>query len=65
LGFLHGSNMIFQLLLSNKREAVPVDRNYIINAERAMLATENGVSKKPKKTGKAKRTAAPRPKKKK
>jgi len=57
--------MVFQLLVSNKRQAVPVDRNYIIDAERAMLAAENGVSKKPKKAGKAKPTVAPRPKKRK
>jgi len=65
LGFLHGSNMVFQLLLSKTHTAVPVERSYIIDAERAMLAAENGVSKKPKKTGKAKPTGAPRPKKRK
>lgn len=34
LGFLHGSNMVFQLLLSKERDAVPLDRNYIVDAER-------------------------------
>ncbi len=34
LGFLHGSNMVFQLLLSRERDAVPLDRNYIVDAER-------------------------------
>lgn len=38
LGFLHGSNMVFQLLLSPKRDAVPLDRNFIVDAERAMSA---------------------------
>lgn len=36
LGFLHGSNMVFQLLLSPRRDAVPLDRNFIVDAERAM-----------------------------
>lgn len=35
LGFLHGSNMVFQLLLSKQRDAVPIDRNFIVDAERA------------------------------
>lgn len=34
LGFLHGSNMVFQLLLARERDAVPVDRNFIVDAER-------------------------------
>jgi cyclopropane-fatty-acyl-phospholipid synthase len=36
LGFLHGSNMVFQLLLANERDAVPVIRDYIVDEERAM-----------------------------
>lgn len=36
LGFLHGSNMVFQLLLSKERDAVPLDRNFIVDAERGM-----------------------------
>ncbi len=36
LGFLHGSNMVFQLLLSPQMDAVPVDRNFIVDAERKM-----------------------------
>lgn len=36
LGFLHGSNMVFQLLLSKERDAVPIDRNFIFEAERAL-----------------------------
>lgn len=35
LGFLHGSNMVFQLLLSRERDAVPIDRNFIFEAERS------------------------------
>lgn len=36
LGFLHGSNMVFQILLSSARDAVALDRNFIVDAERAM-----------------------------
>ena len=38
LGFLHGSNMVFQLLLSRQRDAVPIVRDYIVDDERAMTA---------------------------
>ncbi len=34
LGFLHGSNMVFQLLLSNERDDVPVIRDFITDGER-------------------------------
>lgn len=40
LGFLHGSNMVFQLLLSEKRDDVPVIRDYIVDTERALAARE-------------------------
>lgn len=33
LGFLHGSNMVYQLLLSVTRDAVPVQRDFITHAE--------------------------------
>ncbi|MCK0196830.1 cyclopropane-fatty-acyl-phospholipid synthase family protein [Ancylobacter sp. 6x-1] len=36
LGFLHGSNMVYQLLLANERDAVPVIRDYIVDEERAL-----------------------------
>jgi cyclopropane-fatty-acyl-phospholipid synthase len=36
LGFLHGSNMVFQLLLAETRDAVPVLRDYITDAERKL-----------------------------
>ena len=36
LGFLHGSNMVFQLLLSKRRDDVPVIRDYIVDDERAL-----------------------------
>ncbi|MDA7946043.1 MAG: cyclopropane-fatty-acyl-phospholipid synthase family protein [Hyphomicrobiaceae bacterium] len=36
LGFLHGSNMVFQLLLSRERDAVPIDRNFICEAEKEL-----------------------------
>lgn len=35
LGFLHGSNMVFQLLLSTRRDAVPIIRDYMVDALRA------------------------------
>ena len=38
LGFLHGSNMVFQLLLSRQRDAVPIIRDFIVDTERAMTA---------------------------
>ncbi|MCB1495381.1 MAG: class I SAM-dependent methyltransferase [Bauldia sp.] len=40
LGFLHGSNMVFQLLLSRQRDAVPIVRDFIVDAERAMRGGE-------------------------
>jgi cyclopropane-fatty-acyl-phospholipid synthase len=36
LGFLHGSNMVFQLLLCERRDDVPVIRDYIADDERAL-----------------------------
>ncbi|MCK0209186.1 cyclopropane-fatty-acyl-phospholipid synthase family protein [Starkeya koreensis] len=36
LGFLHGSNMVYQLLLSNERDDVPVIRDFIVDEERAL-----------------------------
>jgi cyclopropane-fatty-acyl-phospholipid synthase len=36
LGFLNGSNMVFQILLSERRDDVPVIRDYIVDAERAL-----------------------------
>jgi cyclopropane-fatty-acyl-phospholipid synthase len=41
LGFLHGSNMVFQLLLSQQRDDVPVIRDFIVDEERALLAREH------------------------
>jgi cyclopropane-fatty-acyl-phospholipid synthase len=38
LEFLHGSHMVFQLLLSIKRDAVPITRDFMFDAERATLA---------------------------
>ena len=38
LEFLHGSHMVFQLLLSTKRDAVPITRDFMIDAERTALA---------------------------
>ncbi|WP_431284673.1 class I SAM-dependent methyltransferase [Humitalea sp. 24SJ18S-53] len=38
LGFLHGSNFVFQLLLSDKRDDVPVIRDYIVDEERRLAA---------------------------
>ena len=41
LGFLNGSNMVFQLLLSTQRDAVPIDRAYMFEAEqRATIAAQ-------------------------
>jgi len=38
LGFLNGSNMVFQLLLSTRRDAVPIVRDYMFEADRDALA---------------------------
>ena len=40
LGFLHGSNMVFQLLLSERRDNVPVVRDYMIDDERTLRLQE-------------------------
>lgn len=37
LGFLHGSNMVFQLLLADERDAVPIVRDFIVDDERSLL----------------------------
>jgi cyclopropane-fatty-acyl-phospholipid synthase len=36
LGFLNGSNMVFQLLLSRARDAVPIVRDFMVDDARAM-----------------------------
>ncbi len=38
LGFLDGSNFVFQLLLSETRDAVPVIRDFIVDEERRLAA---------------------------
>lgn len=40
LGFLHGSNMVFQLLLSERRDDVPVLRDYMFIDEQALAARD-------------------------
>lgn len=40
LGFLHGSNMVYQLLLANERDAVPVIRDFIVDEERALAVAQ-------------------------
>lgn len=40
LGFLHGSNMVYQLLLSSKRDDVPVIRDYIVDEERRLATLD-------------------------
>jgi cyclopropane-fatty-acyl-phospholipid synthase len=44
LGFLHGSNMVFQLLVSETRDAVPLIRDYAVEGERRLLETERSLS---------------------
>jgi cyclopropane-fatty-acyl-phospholipid synthase len=43
LGFLHGSNMVFQLLLSERRDDVPLIRDYMIEEE-VRLRRQDGAS---------------------
>ena len=38
LGFLHGSNMVFQLILSPKRDAMPIIRDYMVRDLDALAA---------------------------
>jgi cyclopropane-fatty-acyl-phospholipid synthase len=38
LEFLHGSHMVFQLLLAKSRDAVPITRDFMLDDERAALA---------------------------
>jgi cyclopropane-fatty-acyl-phospholipid synthase len=38
LGFMHGPLMVFHLLLSTERDAVPITRDFMLDAERAALA---------------------------
>jgi cyclopropane-fatty-acyl-phospholipid synthase len=40
LGFLHGSNMVFQLLLAERRDDVPVMRDYMLDDERTLARQE-------------------------
>ena len=42
LEFLHGSHMVFQLLLSTKRDAVPITRDFMVDSERAAWARTAG-----------------------
>jgi cyclopropane-fatty-acyl-phospholipid synthase len=37
LGFLHGSNMVYQILISDRRDDVPVLRDFIQDDERALM----------------------------
>ena len=41
LGFLHGSNMVYQLLLSERRDDVPVIRDFIVDDERTLKSAES------------------------
>lgn len=43
LGFLHGSNMVFQLLLADTRDAVPVTRDYMVDEERRLRERDGAV----------------------
>ena len=42
LEFLHGSHMVFQLLLSTKRDAVPITRDFMVDSEREAWAKMAG-----------------------
>jgi cyclopropane-fatty-acyl-phospholipid synthase len=41
LGFLHGSNMVFHLLLSERRDDVPVVRDFITDADRELRGRQD------------------------
>ena len=42
LEFLHGSHMVFQMLLSTKRDAVPITRDFMVDVERTAWAKTAG-----------------------
>ena len=42
LAFLNGSEMIFHLVLANKRDAVPILRDYMVDDERVLAARAVG-----------------------
>ncbi len=44
LAFSHGSAMVFQMLMSRRRDAVPLTRDYIFEAEQASLQDERARS---------------------
>jgi cyclopropane-fatty-acyl-phospholipid synthase len=49
LDFQHGNSMVFQLLLSNTRDAVPITRDFMVDAERAGIALKGqGQGQQPK-----------------
>ena len=37
LDFMHGSHMVFQLMAGKKRDAAPITRDFMLDAERAAL----------------------------
>jgi cyclopropane-fatty-acyl-phospholipid synthase len=39
LGFLDGSNFVFQILISTRRDDVPVIRDYIVEEKRRLLSS--------------------------
>jgi cyclopropane-fatty-acyl-phospholipid synthase len=43
LGFLNGSNMVYQLLLAETRDAVPVTRDFITHAEAELKSREGAL----------------------
>lgn len=47
LAFLTGSEMIFQLMIAHKRDAVPIVRDYMIDDERAIASGELAGVKRP------------------
>jgi cyclopropane-fatty-acyl-phospholipid synthase len=42
LEFLHGSHMVFQVLLSTNRDAVPIRRDFMVDFEREAWAKMAG-----------------------
>ena len=39
LGLLNGSNFVFQILISTRRDDVPVIRDYIVEEKRRLLSS--------------------------
>ena len=45
ISFLHGTNMVFQLMLSLERDAVPIVRDFIVENEKELRGKASKIRK--------------------